>query len=221
MVGVDCGGGRSWSAAVGIWPSGRCEALALTAGVPDIAAQETRDRVPRGTYQILADAGLLVVAIDRRVPPLDLLADRIREWQPVVVTCDRFRINDLRDAIGGRVPIVGRAMLPSECDADVRALRRLTLDGPLSVAPGSRALLQASLAVSEVEHDKSGNCRLIKTGARHDCAPRRCSRRTGTSSRYPRTTPPPGYCPTSPCRLIPCISLVPWATPTVRLRPVG
>ena len=170
VVGVDCGGGRSWTAAVAVWPNGRTEAWALAPGIPPVEEQETRDRVPKGTYRQLADSGLLTIATGRRVPPLDLLADRIREWSPTVVTCDRFRLGELQDALGQRVPILPRAMLPSECDQDVRALRAGVKDGPLSVAPGSRALIQASLAVSDVEHDKSGNCRIAKRGARRNCA---------------------------------------------------
>ena len=42
VVGIDLGGGRAWSAAVAVWPSGRCEAVALAPGVPGLAEQETR-----------------------------------------------------------------------------------------------------------------------------------------------------------------------------------
>lgn len=57
VVGLDLGGGRAWSAAVAVWPSGRVEAAALAPGTPDLADQERRDRVPSGTYQRLAAAG--------------------------------------------------------------------------------------------------------------------------------------------------------------------
>ena len=43
VVGIDLGGGRAWSAAVALWPSGRCEAVAVAPGIPDIASQEKRD----------------------------------------------------------------------------------------------------------------------------------------------------------------------------------
>ena len=43
VVGIDCGAGRAWSAAVAIWPSGRVEAIALAPGTPNIrGAGETR-----------------------------------------------------------------------------------------------------------------------------------------------------------------------------------
>ena len=51
IVGVDLGGGRAWSSAVALWENGRCEALALAPGVPDLAEQERRDRVPSSQYQ--------------------------------------------------------------------------------------------------------------------------------------------------------------------------
>ena len=47
IVGIDLGGGRAWSAAVALFRSGRVEALALAPGVPDLEAQEKRDRVQR------------------------------------------------------------------------------------------------------------------------------------------------------------------------------
>ena len=46
LVGVDLGGGRAFSAAVAIWKTGRVEAIAVCPGIPDVAAQERRDRVP-------------------------------------------------------------------------------------------------------------------------------------------------------------------------------
>ena len=53
----------------------------------------------------------------------------------------------------------------SDAAFDIRALRRLAKDGPLSVAEESRTLLQASLAVSTVQNDDSGNFRLVKKGS--------------------------------------------------------
>ena len=68
-VGVDLGGGRAFSAAVGIWPNGRCEAMAVAPGIPSIEDQERRDRTPKGSYQTLLDVGALEVAEGLRVQP--------------------------------------------------------------------------------------------------------------------------------------------------------
>ena len=166
VVGVDLGGGRAWSAAVAVWPSGRIEAVALTGGVPDIAAQERRDRTKAGTYQALVDAGTLVVDQGLRVPRPSLLVDYIcSAWRPRVVVCDRFRLNDLFDASKGRVRVSGRVTRWSEATADIRALRKQCKDGPLNCDPGSRKLIEASLLVSTVKSDDGGSMKLVKSKA--------------------------------------------------------
>lgn len=174
VVGVDLGGGRAWSAAVALWRSGHVEAVAVAPGVPSLAEQERRDRVPSGTYQRLAAAGVLTTDGDRRVPRVETLMDRALAWRPESVTCDRFRLADMQDAVGGRVRIVPRVTRWSEASEDIRALRRYALDGPLSVALGSRILIAASLAVATVKTDDQGSVRLAKRGtnnqARDDVA---------------------------------------------------
>ncbi len=166
IVGVDLGGGRAWSAAVALWESGRCEALAVAPGIPDLAEQEARDRVPRGTYQRLADSGSLRIAAGLRVQPPSQLVDAIRErWgKPALLLCDRFRESELRDA-APNWPLKPRVTRWSEASEDIRALRRIALDGPLSVGAASKALLTASLAVATVRNDDQGSCRLEKRGS--------------------------------------------------------
>ena len=163
VVGLDMGGGRAWSSAVGMWPNGRVEAIALAPGFPDIQEQERRDIVPRGTYQKLVDAGLLIQATGYHSPPVGMLLDAIKDWRPLSLTSDRFRADDVMDA---RPPcrVIFRAMMPSEKSQDIRALRRMSSDGPIAPAPESRSLLEASLAVAVVAHDKRGNVELVKSG---------------------------------------------------------
>ena len=110
IVGLDLGGGRAWSGAVALWQTGRIEALALAPGIPDLNAQETRDRMPRGVYQRLADDGLLHVDDGRRVQSVELLWRLVvAEWgEPVLTLCDRFRLNELVDALGPYVAIEPR-----------------------------------------------------------------------------------------------------------------
>ena len=174
VVGVDCGAGRAWSAATALWRSGRCEAVAVAPGTPSIADQETRDLVARGTYQRLAASGVLTTDGDRRVPRASALVERVMSWRPSVIVCDRFRLSELQDAVRGRVPVVPRIQRWSDSSEDVRACRRVALDGPLAIAAEARALLSASLAVAKVESDTSGNVRLTKRGtnnqARDDVA---------------------------------------------------
>ena len=165
IVGVDLGAGRAWSAAVAVWQSGRVEALAVAPGIPALEAQERRDRVAAGTYRALAQGGALRVALGLRVQPPAQLVEAIRTaWgRPEAIICDRFRLPELLDCVGG-IPVVARVSRWSESSADIRSLRKLAADGPLSVSEGSRGLLTASLGAAKVENDDSGNVRMIKSG---------------------------------------------------------
>ena len=166
IVGIDLGAGRAWSAATAIWRSGRIEALAIAPGIPDITAQEDRDQVPRGTYGRLIVAGRLRLAHGLRVqPPGALMGAITEEWgSPELVVCDRFRLNELRDCTNGTT-VVPRVSRWSEASFDIRALRQLVKDGPLSIEAESRTLLAASLSVCMVRNDDAGNVRLSKKGS--------------------------------------------------------
>ena len=166
IVGIDLGGGRAWSAAVAIWRSGRVEAFAVCPGIPSIDEQEKRDRVASGTYQRLIDTGRLRCADGLRVQPTGLVVEHMLSlWgAPDVVICDRFRLPELQDAAKGRFKIVPRIARWSEAGEDIRALRRIAADGPLSCEPTSRSLVTASLGAAMVKNDDQGSVRLIKKG---------------------------------------------------------
>ena len=176
IVAVDLGGGRSWSAAVAIWQSGRIEAMAVAPGIPSLADQEKRDSVPSGMYQKLYDAGILDVAEGLRVQPPGQLWDAIVErWgTPVRLICDRFRLGELQDVVGGACVMEPRVTRWSDAAADIRALRKIVRDGPASIEETARPLLMASLQQAFVKNDDAGNCRLVKRGkdnmARDDVA---------------------------------------------------
>ena len=160
---VDLGGSRAWSAALVIYPNGRVEARAVAPGIPSIADQEKRDRVPSNTYQRLVDQGTLHLAKGLRVPPPRLLVEEIkRTWgRPSRLICDRFRLDELADA---QVPcrLEARVTRWSEASYDIRALRKASQDGPFAIDKASRPLLEASLAVAAVKGDDQGSVRLIK-----------------------------------------------------------
>ena len=164
LVGIDLGGGRAFSAAVAVWKTGRIEAIAVCPGIPDIAAQEKRDRVPSGTYQQLVDDGALRIAHGLRVQsPRQLVEFVADEWgPPAALICDRFRESELRDASKG-ISIESRITRWSEAASDIRDLRRLCKDGPFSCEELSRQLVASGLAVATVKSDDSGNSRLIKS----------------------------------------------------------
>ena len=85
---------------------------------------------------------------------------------PVRVVCDRFRLNELQDVIRGRCHVEPRVTQWSTSAEDIRALRRITRDGPLSIEPGSRQLIAVSLMGAQVQNDQAGNVRLVKKGHR-------------------------------------------------------
>ena len=176
IVSIDLGAGRAWSAAVAIFEGGRIEAMAVCPGVPALDEQEKRDRVPPGTYVRLAERGLLEVADGLMVPPPELLWDAIKsKWGlPMGIVCDRFQLSQLRQAVGGEVPIAPRQTRWSESSEDIKALRGLTRDGPFAAEEESRPLLAASLSVARVKNDDAGGTRLVKRGfnneARDDVA---------------------------------------------------
>ena len=196
LVGVDLGGGRSWSAAVAVWRTGRVEALAVAPGLPNLEEQERRDRQPLGTYQRLADCGRLRIAEGLRVQPPGALWSAIcREWgQPVKVICDRFRLAELEDAAGPAAgTIEPRVTRWSEASADIRALRKLAADGPFAIDEGSRLLLAASLSQAMVKGDDSGSVRLTKRGTNGEARDDVAAALTLVAGAFDRaeTAPPP------------------------------
>ena len=164
IVGIDLGGGRAWSAAVAVWESGHMAAIACAPGIPSIEEQERRDNVPSGVYGRLLANGSLSLAQGMRVqPPLALWEAICERWgKPARVVCDRFRLPELRDAIGSACRVEPRVTQWSSSSADIRALRKICRDGPLSVDPESRNLLIVSMSAAYVENDNAGNSRLIK-----------------------------------------------------------
>ena len=175
LVGVDLGGGRAFSAAVAIYPSGLIDAVAIAPGIPELSDQEVRDRVPRGTYERLYDSGTLLISEGLRVPPPRQLWEAISErWgRPKLITCDRFRLAELQDVVRGKCRIDDRVVRWSEAAFDIRALRKGAKDGPFSATLGSRELIQASIGVAHVKNDDQGNVRMVKNAsnaARDDVA---------------------------------------------------
>ena len=168
IVGVDLGSNRAFSAAVATWANGRTEALAVCPGIPSVAEQERRDKVPRGTYQRLVDDGSLDSggrsARTARWPSVEhhdrILgmagAGGLRQVQ-VTRTPGRCRGRTNRDPQGIVVRSIGG-----------RACRKLVKDGPLSLAESARALLVTSLAHSKVQADTSGNIRMVKKGHKNE-----------------------------------------------------
>ena len=170
VVALDMGQGRAWSAIVALWPSGRVEARAVAPGLPSLADQERRDRVPRGTYQRLAEAGVLTTDGDLRVPRASAVIEIALRFSPQYIICDRARVAEVLDAVRGKVRVVQRVVQWFEAAADVRSLRKTVKDGPLACEARSRGLVTVSLSAARVENDKAGNVRMVKRDAANNTA---------------------------------------------------
>ena len=164
LVGIDVGSSRSWSAAWCLWENGRSEAYALCPGVPGLSEREHQDAMPRGVYQQLANAGVLLIDEGRRMARVQVLIDHLYTTlgiKPATIYCDLFLIDQLRDAVRGRSPIVVRRTRWSEATEDISSFRRMAADGPMSIHEPCRKLIKVSLSSAEVRSEE-GNCRLVK-----------------------------------------------------------
>ncbi len=165
VLGVDAGGSAAMSAACGYWPeTGRLEALAMFAAIPDLSERGKRDGVG-GLYHRLEGRGELVVVPGRVVPLSALLTEARERWgTPAAVVADRFREAELRQGLDDcRFPpadLVLRGQGYRDGGQDVRAFRKAVLAG--NVTPGRSLLLRAAMAEAVTTADTSANEKLAK-----------------------------------------------------------
>ena len=162
VIGVDLGGNRSWSAACGVWPSGRIEAWALAPGVPSLADQERDDQVAPDSYSELVRSGGLSVDAGRAVPSVARLLSRVWAWEPLALICDNYRAPELHQVAGGRVRVIERARSGGESTSNVQSLRSLLLDTGSGVVAESRALLAAAWAQTNLVIGNDGLTKVTK-----------------------------------------------------------
>ncbi|MYC28159.1 MAG: hypothetical protein F4X63_09245 [Nitrospira sp. SB0662_bin_26] len=163
IVGLDLGAHRSWSAIWCLWPNGRSECYALCGGIPDLAAREKQDAVPKGLYQKLWEEGTLLIDEGVRHARPATLLDKMTLLgiEPEVIYCDRFLLNQLLDVLPTSWQVIERKTRWSEATEDITGLRRLIADGPLSIVPECRTLARYSLSQAIVIEDE-GNLRVSK-----------------------------------------------------------
>ena len=178
--GIDLGGSAAQSAVAAYWPeTGRLECLAAFPCEPSLADRGLRDGVGR-LYQECAQRGELVTLGQRAsdIPQL-LQAALDRFGRPAVVVSDRWREDDLRDALDkAGVPgaeLVVRGMGFKDGGADVRSFRRALAEN--RVVPVPSLLLRSACAEARTISDPAGNSKLSKStqggrrlGARDDAA---------------------------------------------------
>ena len=112
----------------------------------------------------MMDTCWLTTACTSRLPGR-LWAEVERRWGVPALTLVRLfpRAGPAGTSSGKHPHWKPRRMLWSNASEDIRALRRQVLDGGFGIGAGAD-LLAASLAVSKVENDSSGNTRLVKKG---------------------------------------------------------
>ena len=163
IVGLDLGAQRSWSAIWALWQNGRSECYALCGGIPDLAAREKADSVPKGLYQKLREEGTLLIDEGLRVARPQTLLDKmiLLGIEPEIIYCDRFLMPVLLDVLPPGWQILERRTRWSEATEDVTGLRRLISDGPLSIVPECQTLARFALSQAVILEDE-GNLRVSK-----------------------------------------------------------
>lgn len=156
VVGMDAGGTTSWSAAAGYWPqTGRLEVVALMPGYPSIDAQADRDDADPSAYERLIKTGALIVADGFVSPPLRMLFDIVRSWNPVALTSDEYRDSEIKRFCYGLCTYYARPKLSQSQASDLGAFRSHCGDREVSIASGSD-LLGYSLAQAIVTPNDRG-----------------------------------------------------------------
>ena len=164
IVGLDLGGTAAMSAAAAYWPvTGRLEALATVAGIPDLRERGRRDDVG-GLYIAMAKAGELLVQPGVRVPSYRRFLREIRRrWgRPRAICADRYREAELRDALDGVLPgsvqLVLRGQGWRDGGEDVRRFERAVLEERVKVRKS--LLIRSSLSESRTVTDPGGSTKL-------------------------------------------------------------
>ena len=166
-LGVDLGTSQAMSAAAAYWPdTGALRAFAVFPELPALAERGRIDAVGN-LYELMAQRGELLQR-GRRVSDVpSLLSEALARWGlPGVVTCDRWRVDELRqqlDAIGFPLTeLAVRGMGFKDGAADVRGFLDAALRGQLTPEPS--LLLRAAMAEARVVTDAAGNRKLAKKG---------------------------------------------------------
>lgn len=163
--GIDMGGSAAMTAVAAFWPaSGALSVVASFPSVPSLDERGIRDGVA-GLYRRMAERGELLTTGGRATDTVALLKVALERFgSPAAVTADRWRADDLRDALDAagvrRVPFVERGMGFKDGGQDTDAFRRAVADGRVVAAPS--LLLRSAVAEARVLTDPAGNTKLSK-----------------------------------------------------------
>ena len=167
VLGLDLGTSAAMSAAAAYWPdTGALKAFAVFPLQPGLAERGMADGV-EGLYIRCAERGELLQE-GERVSDIGALLRVVKErWgAPSVITCDRWREAELRQALAQanfpKADLKVRGMGYQDGGADVREFRAACLSG--DVAPATSLLLRSAMAGARVTTDPAGNSKLAKGG---------------------------------------------------------
>ena len=164
VLGLDLGQNAAMSAAAAYFRDGRLEATACFPELPSLAERGLADGVG-DIYQQMADRGELFQA-GRRVSDIPaLLAECLERWgRPVAITCDRWRLAELKQHLEAvsfpLAELIERGQGFKDGGQDVRDFRAAVLGD--HVRPTQSLLLRAAMAEARVTGDPSGNWKLAK-----------------------------------------------------------
>lgn len=167
VLGLDLGASAAMSAAAAYWPrTGALKAFAVFPMEPSLAERGVADGV-EGLYVRCAERGELLQAGERVSDISALLNEVRRRWgEPGAIACDRWRVQELRQALGQVrfpvMPLVERGMGYQDGGADVREFRAAAMGG--QVAAEKSLLMRSAMAGARVTTDPAGNSKLAKGG---------------------------------------------------------
>ena len=179
--GVDLGGAHALSAIACCWETGRLDTLATFGSVPDLEERARSDSTGP-LYQLALKGGELMIS-PKRIPDVrTLFREAAKRWgMPRRIICDRWRIDELRDALEDddlpwrRVRLIARGQGFKDGSSAVRAWRKAAVSTRILPVKPSR-LLTAQLAEAVAVCDPAGNEKLARDAeggrrkrARDDC----------------------------------------------------
>ena len=168
VLGIDLGGSASMSAAAAYWPdTGALDCFGCFPRSPDLRERGLRDGCGR-LYMDMHRREELMLAGGRVADVAGLLGEAVKRWgAPAAIACDRWRVNELRDALDAarfpRCPLLERGQGFRDGGEDVNDFRTATLRG--RVIPVRSLLMRSAMGEARVALDAAGNAKLMKFGA--------------------------------------------------------
>lgn len=165
FVGVDLSE-TGMAAACGYWPdTGRCESVGVLPGIPALDERARRDQCGSLYRRLHASGGLIVQPGVRVLNVGGFIHGVVAAWgRPVLIACDRKRIDALRDAMaaaGVRCEISRRGTGFLDGGEDIADFTYAFVGGRVKVGRGN-LILAAAVAEARCLTDPAGNRKLAR-----------------------------------------------------------